>query len=317
MANRPKSLYDWEGNLGTDWDYSAKRRAYWRKVDSVVKASIQELVNAAIATLVSTTVEGLREILTQFEAELHVEDLDRALNQGIEGVLKSVAKDVQDSIVKSYAGLVTSREQKGDATHYRAGEGRLPYTLRRAISSADFVTVEGTELRVGNTAAMNKEARHWHRIAFGAGAAGGSGAVTSVDIVLGQQFTTLEIVEGPSPGFLMPPGRWLNGGENVGASNDRRSFFRSNPYGAHNRPRTASGDQFYPGGVPGWRGPKWIKTRGIVGRNFFAAGLNRLAEELPKQLTEMRDRVVMEWAKEHMPNQSKTIEARLLVHRPL
>lgn len=177
----------------------------------------------------------------------------------------------QDSVLRAYDQLVTAREGPASRTHYRAGANRQAGgVLRRALGNGNFFEATPDGLRWVNVAMLDTEARHWHRVNFGA-AGRGEGSTAQFDVRYGNLVVgALGYSEGPSPPFAVPRGVWINmEGGRVKAG--------ANPRGA---------DAFYPQGQrpPGIFGaPTRRRTSaGIEEKNFLDAGLARIAREFPR-----------------------------------
>jgi hypothetical protein len=187
---------------------------------------------------------------------------------------EDLGKAAQRSVLASY-----DQRNRGGAGPYRTTANQqknIRYAggrLRAAIAAPSFFQATDDGLRFVNVQVLNKEAKHWHRLNFGAAPQGaGSGSQYQVEWG-GLVIAALGFDEGPSPAFFIPRGFWLHNGE-------------------RQKPGEGVGE-FYPVGElpPGTsvRGRPTAKrqTQGIVARNFFDAGLRRIAEDYPVALQDL------------------------------
>lgn len=211
------------------------------------------------------------------------------LAQGMESPLfeeanTTVAKEAQNAILAAYdnrrksavSGIVY-RTRTRDPRNQRDAGGKL----RRAIRNPFFFHATKRQIQIVNVDLMDKEARQWHRLNFGAsprgrGSAGHFGIRWS-----GLLAASLGFDDGPSAPFQIPPGYFVDPGS-----------FATQPAGAR-----GSGI-FYPtsGKNPNIKfRPRTIgemsPTRGIAAANFLDAGLQSMAESLPREYQAVYTRV--------------------------
>ncbi len=184
-------------------------------------------------------------------------------------MFRKLGQDAQRSVSSSYGQFVTRQEGPASRTHYRQGEGRLANgVMRRALNNAQFFTASPDGLVFGNTAMLDREAKHWHRLAFGAGDRG-EGSFEVYDVTLeGLTIAALGFNETESPAFYMPYGL----------------FTDPTTGGVINAGKVARGGSQFKPSRPAPGRPKWFKTKGIQGKPFLEAGLRRLARDLPVAL---------------------------------
>lgn len=129
----------------------------------------------------------------------------------------------------------------GSHPRYRAGQNRLPGTLRKALNRTGMVSVDGDRLRYVNTAILNAEARHWARLNYGAmPAVTPPGFVASLRLD-GKRLGDVSVRARPRPTMLRPVGVFQ---------------------------QMSNGVAFYPQGKRAT-----IPTKGIVGRNYLDGGI--------------------------------------------
>ena len=239
-----------------------------------------------------------------------VELFGRALADGLDPdaflrAHEGIGAAAQRSVLSSYGQRVT---RKQGPSGYRAGATDnhsrrfAGGALRRALGSKDFYRATADGLQFVNIRTLDKEAAHWYRLNFGAGAAGlGSTARFQVRWH-GLVVASLGFDAEPSAPFAMPRGVWVSPtGERVRAG--------ANPAGT---------DEFYPQGErpPGIRGAptSGTMTRGIEARNFLDAGLRRIADLLPRAY----DDIYRDWfnqARRKVPT-GPFAQSRISVPRP-
>jgi hypothetical protein len=146
-------------------------------------------------------------------------------------------------------------------------KSRLTGRLGNVLNDPDFVLASANGIAYGNITRLNKEARHWGRLNFGAGPrAGRQGGTHAVRLAGGANFT-LRSQGFASPNILMPEGYWRTAG----------GSFRSNKTGGG-----FSVDKFFPTGKVAN-----IPTQGTRARNFLDAGVEEMARALPQEYLKM------------------------------
>lgn len=254
--------------------------------DAFHSRAVKDLQYLAIAELKRSFISSVKACGTAVDGQLrtmaHAFD-SRNDSAEFRQIHQRVGDLAQQSVLRSYDQLVTARERPASKTHYRAGQNRLPLTLRKALGRKDFFEATPQGIRWGNVTMLDTQARHWYRINFGARPAGtGSHARFQVrfnNLVL----ASLGYDEPPSPPFFLPPGFWLG------------------PEGREGRNVKRLGqDQFYPGaplGHGGLKGQRFgrrqrvRRTLGIKEKNFLDAGLRTIATEFPKGYAQHYERI--------------------------
>jgi hypothetical protein len=239
------------------------------------------------------TVQASEDIRRKFPA---IRQITKEVEKVIPEVLEEAGEAARRSTLSAYGQLITAQEK---TPSYRQGAGRMARgAVRSAIGSADFIQVEGNTISFANSAALDPVARQWHRLAFGAGG-WGQGSELNVpvkfgDLVLG----SMGYSESPSPGFMMPAGVWISpGGDRVAAGANRNGtdmFYTQRDFidqaGSKQPGRGALKGQGILGRPTGMR-----PSRGIKGRDFFAAGVRRLATEIPRGLEERTEEAIVRY----------------------
>lgn len=279
-------------------------------VGAAQSAALARLVDGAAANAVHTVVESLttqfaRAVLadTKYKQQQLI-SLAQVFERGLQNsarlqqIHQRVGAAAQRSVIASYGQLVTGQEGAASRSHYRAGRSRLADgVMRRALGRGDFFEAGPDGLRFINITMLDDQAAHWHRLAFGA-AGRGRGSAVRYTVTLGNvAVAAIGYDEPPSPSFRMPPGLWITPqGERVapGANPNGSDLFfpqSERPSGVRGRPsfrntrQTSQGPQTFVGAM----------SRGIVGRDFFAAGVRRIAEEFPRGYLAYYEEIFDEW----------------------
>lgn len=190
----------------------------------------------------------------------------------------SAHQQVGEAAIRSISAAYRNRRFRRGAGRYREGDNRLSGKLGKALSNSKaMVSADASSVSIINTSFLDREAAHWRRLNFGAGAGGAEGITAPARYAItweGVAAGTLGLEAQPSPAFFIPRGYWMEGGRMVSPGEGRRGqFFPGNP---SNRLGGAT-----PGSLGvGMQAKKM--TRGIASRNFLDAGVRRLANELPR-----------------------------------
>lgn len=252
-----------------------------QKIRQVASEAMVDVAQAAIKGVVVALGQEISDWAMRVAAQTGRLD-DHAY---AEKLLTNLGQMAQRSMMSAYGQLVTAKEGPGSRTHYRAGEGRFAGgKLREALGDRDFFTVAGNRLLWGNKQNLAEHAAQWHRIAFGAGGRG-HGINTQYEVNFeGMLHAVIGISEGPSPGFAMPFGWWNPVNRPRGQSMFTPTSGRSQTegqlsLGLGHSVRAREGADLSARHVAS------IPTRGIETKDFFSAGLRRMASELPGLLT--------------------------------
>lgn len=193
----------------------------------------------------------------------------------IAGIHRRAAQQGQAAILAAYRG----RNRRNPAQPYRAGAPGIwrrdsNGAMERALTSTDFFKATGTSLAFINMDAMDRAARQWYRLNFGAGPLGAAtpqpGAFR-LDI-LGQDTGVALTLRGngPSAAYQIPAGFWTPSGSG-------EEFV---PYGylkAAGRSRGALNSKR--------QGTKKRMSLGFPGYNFLDAGMGIIATSLSRDYT--------------------------------
>lgn len=287
-------------------EFARRRAIAQERLEQAALLQFESIAASAfnkLAIAIGIEVEKWLYKLADAMNDTHRETLNRNLHE--------LGHNAQLSMLAAYRELVTARESPADSTHYRAGMGRLAGgILLQALSRDDFFEVSGTTLIWGNLDALDASARHWHRVAAGAGGRG-SGIndekpVTFQDHVL----AVIGYSTPPSPGFFMPAGVWVTPGghqrvrsggrvpgtdefypQNTGAEDFSVHEVRRGVFALHPNLNAYEAGVRVPG-----RRTQGRPTRGIRSHDFFRAGINTLAEDLPVILQQYVYDLLGEWA---------------------
>ncbi len=234
--------------------------------------AISDAVRQLSAEAVSRTAGQTVGLLQMFEQGIGADDR--------QPIWQQVAADAQESVARSYVqtrrqgGPVGYRTTATNPANVRDAGGRM----YAAIRSPGFVRVDGDRIMFANTKVMDRYARQWWRLNFGAqpeaGNRPGQWPVRWSNMVLG----SFGLDGAPSPAFDIPSGA------------GRRGYWT-----AIGRPKRYR--EFHPAGEgpafdgAGDSGPyRWVRkrgTRGIKARNFLDAGVRYIADEAPDSFRQM------------------------------
>lgn len=185
-----------------------------------------------------------------------------------------LALGAQRAILGAYDGRrqsgvsgIAYRTRTNDPQNMRYAGGKL----RRAIASPFFYETSNRHISIINETLLNKEAKQWHRLNFGAEPRGAGSSGRATVHWSGMLAASFGFDEGPSPAFSIPPGWFVDPGSFATQQRGSRGSGLFYPIsGKH--PRITKTPQTIVRTSP---------TRGIVAANFFDAGLRSLAENLP------------------------------------
>lgn len=211
------------------------------------------VVSAAKVSLVGTVKEAIklgvpndRELKILLDA-LRSEAITRSARQQM---WDTIAESARRSTISAYS----NRKLKRPAGSYQR-DSRLSGALKKALSNPEIIKASPTGLVMFNRDILDKEAKHWRRLNFGAGEGGREGDLTAPG-----QFpvTGMGMLMGlepdPRPKFGLPKGFFIGAGD-VG----------DNPFHAT-------------------KGPQKYPTRGIAARNFLDAPMKLVAREIKPNL---------------------------------
>ncbi len=259
-------------NAGRENAYSGIQNVSARSTEETYEKSMFMLAQAVTNAVGAGTTEAMRRVIALAQG---LENLTQSSQSQMAQVHTRIAKQMQAATVTAY-----ENHPKRATPSYRLSSRDAGGRLLAALSSD--LMVRGTYDGIGfvNTTMLDKEARQWHRLNFGAVGSAGGGAITRPisaywdGILLGAfGFTD----ESSSKGFKLPRGLWLNaGGDSREASGASRT------------------GQFFPQGGQGGQGERHLLAgKGILGRpnearftkgikawNFLDAGVQVLAAEL-------------------------------------
>lgn len=240
-----------------------------RDINTVVAQGRQQLIAAARFSLVDILKQAIaagvpneRQLKVMLEAA-RAEAIPRAARQQM---WTEIGVAAQASLVQGY----TSRRLKRPVASYRSGD-RFAGALGKALRSESMWMATPFGLYFLNREVLDREAQHWRRLNFGAGAGGkersilapGRFPVTGLGMMIGLE-------PDPRPAFLIPPGFWIGEGALQFPSKER-----------------VGQDAFYVGTrsaalaqSAGRRMSKVGMTRGIASRNFLDPAMRRIGREI-------------------------------------
>ena len=237
----------------------------------LIDALTQDILRSVVKAAGEAIPEIERNVRTAFEKELGAEARLR--------INTRAAQVGQEATLLAYAETVESNGHFSYTRRTRFGGG----ALRRALESDRFIAADADHIAFGNVTLLNRKAKQWARLNFGAGQHGAEN----------QRKSALGTVR---PAFMIPEGAFWYGkyGKRVGKAGNRklrvgggvrsRSFYES-VYEPNFQSSRRGKDVFYPGRTP----LRMFLTRGIAGRYFLDAGAGAMAAELQRGYKEARE----------------------------
>lgn len=222
-----------------------------RAIAGVAEAEIARAIREAVAN----SLEGTTKVVAAF-----LKGMEVGAKGDLTKVNKRVAEDAHDAAIASYEANVEAVRATPAYPRFNRRSGYLGRVVRRK----DFVGSDHTGVQYGNEYALYKEAEHWRRLNFGAGAAAGPRSPAIPLRLFGEQVDTLSLDYGPSKPFSLPKGFFFTSAGKLEIPRDRyrgggasRAFYpnRKSPY----TPRM---------------------TEGIRGRHFLEEGLQAMATSI-------------------------------------
>lgn len=303
-------------------DPSASRRASLRALEA--QRASQNIARYGVEGITSATQVFTKEIVdtmavqvnssAQAEMALFAESLRNQNRRDRDGRVRQIhdkaGKLAQAATLRRFKASHPSRARKV-RSNTRMAQG----ALARAIASPGFYTARYDGVSFANRALLDSTAKQWYRLSFGAGRRGRATPDVRDHKIrfFGEIAGTLSLKGyGPSAGFNMPAGLWV---DDIGRPAGKRIWTSDSGIqitfaGGHDPSRRGvSGDEFLAGGYRYFKdtdqdffsGPNVgsirtaarrkskflldrasprIPTKGIVGTNYLDAGVNVLAREI-------------------------------------
>lgn len=244
-------------------------------VDTMILAEAGAIINSAAANAKGQVGKALSIFAAAYGSSVR-----RSRGGRIESIHRKSAQEAQAAILTAYRG----RSRRNPSESYRQNAPGVwkrdsGGAMERALASPEFFKATGTRLSFIDTAVMDRGARQWYRLNFGAGPAGSATPRANAFPmqILGREAGSLGLGGlGPSGAYAMPAGFWSPSG---------------------------SGSQFTPIGYFKQSGGaksashKFMKGRmslGFPGYGFLDAGIAVLAESLGAGYSKLAD----EWFQE-------------------
>lgn len=228
---------------------------------------IGRFVASSTANIIGTVGDALAQYAnsrTSKQLIAFVDEISTGPSLGeVEATHQKLANEMAISTRKSW-GQAKSKLRKAVYDPERTSRTRKG-GMDRALNDAGLVTATARGVQFGNVAVLDREARQWARLNFGAG---GRGQGSNVHFQV--RFSNLPALEytfdePARPGYGLPKGNFKGP--------DGR--WQSKTYGGRD-------GAFYPAG-----GPQLFPTKGNVGYNFLDAGIARFFALLEKEYGEL------------------------------
>jgi hypothetical protein len=262
---------------------------------NITYASQGPLVAAIVNAGVQATALGLDDLATL------AQDISSGVitSQQLKQAHEQIAKRAQQATANAYDQRQPRRRIDKIFSRYARRPNRFAGgALRRAIMNPDFYRADAHGISFINESLLTREAAHWKRLNFGAGAGATRPPRQYAVDWGGLVVATLGLQPDPQPAFLMPPGFWV----------------RASRYGQGLRQE--SGQPGTGGFFP--TGKRLVTpTRGIAATNFLDTGVRTIAQEFPKAYQEMFARHLAQVRPNQQPVLSKvTIRGHEVTKRP-
>lgn len=228
----------------------------------------EELYRAGALTLVEGVAKGVADAGSRITAQVAafaaaLERTTRSSRSQLTNVHDQLAQGMQQATLARYRLARQSGRMTGP---YRLSSRDAGGRLERAIADPEFCRGTHDGIGFANEALLDRTARQWHRLNFGAGSAAGPGPRRFGVTWGGAVIASLGLDDTPSRGFTLPRGVWTapGGGSRQRAGEGLGWFYPQSerPRGILGRPNNAR------------------PTRGIRAWNFFDAGVQFLAQNL-------------------------------------
>lgn len=261
-------------------------------VGSFGNAMIQK-VQEDIVGQMALAIRGTNQIDSELLKFLGVLFSDTAFVRQQGGKLTRAHQEIGEAAQRSMVAAYTHRRFRRPKGSYRIddaspNERYAGGALRRALLDPGMVEADDRGVRFINTAILDREARQWRRLNYGAGGKAGTPPAQFPLQWGGVVVATLGLPADPRPAFRIPRGYWIGpDGKRVGAGagNTDRFYPVSTTSGDINR-----GEAFRGRPSPG------RVTAGIAAANFLDAGVRRIANEIPSAYL----RLYAEWHENNM-----------------
>lgn len=230
-----------------------------------MRFSTVDILKQAIA-LSGPNAQQLKVMLEALRAEA----IPRAARQQM---WTEIGVAAQRSLVQGY----TSRRLRRPIGPYRAGDDRYSGALGKALRSESMWRATPYGLYFINRDVLDKEARHWRRLNFGAGAGGKEGITAPGHFPVSGLGMMMGLAPDPRPPFRIPPGYWIGQGTFQSPSTERvgqDAFYLARHGGLVAGSRSAALAQ------SAGRLSRSGMTRGIASRNFLDPAIRRIGVEI-------------------------------------
>lgn len=245
-------------------------------VSSTILDAIDQIATVGVGQALETAFKALEEALGNASA---ARPYMRAANAAL-------ADDIQAAILDAYDENVAAKKHfpsyrvgetnsKGEPSRYSGG------ALRRALSKPSMVNSSANRVQFIDVGLLDREAKHWYRLNYGAGSAPGRAQPVYDWQLGGQSLGQLTLRDPPSGPFSIPHGIWSTGEGGL-------------PPG------------FYP------RGPSNIPTKGIGARRFLDAGFEKFSERFPIVYGDLLQQFVDDGFRKVGPLKRTTLDLKLV-----
>jgi hypothetical protein len=229
-------------------------------LERIVDQALDEFYGSAALYLTDGVAVGVYEAGVRAAGQVQafvaaLEQVTQSSRAQLQRVHFQLALEAQAATHRAYMAARATGRMAGP---YRLSQRDAGGRLEQAILSPEFIRATYDGIGFANTDVLDRMARQWHRLNFGAGAAAGPGprrfSVHWSSAVVG----SFGFTDTPSAPFVLPQGFWVEPG-----TKQRQSA-------------TARGGWFYPARGVG----RVIQTKGIRAWQFLDAGMESIANNL-------------------------------------
>lgn len=181
-------------------------------------------------------------------------------------VHRRIAANARDAIRAEYEYEVDSVRTVEPYKRFNRLSGQLGKVVRRR----DLVRGDAEGVHFIDAGTLDKEAAHWRRVNFGAGSQAGEQPAPIPIRLFGEALQMASFDIGPSRGFSLPKGFFIQGGRAVIPNSNYRGAGSVGPF------------------IPNRKSPyRPAPTEGIRGRHFLEAGLESMRHDFPNMYADL------------------------------
>lgn len=237
-------------------------------LERVVDQALDEYYGSAALYLTDGIAVGIYEAAARATqtAKAFVAALDQVTQSSRSQLQRLHFQLGQAAQVATHTAYMVARSTGRMSGPYRLSQRDAGGRMEQAILSPEFIRATYDGIGFANTDVLDRMARQWHRLNFGAGAAAGQGPRRFTVHWSSAVVASFGFDDTPSAPFVLPEGFWVEPGGNV-----------TPPHGpGGGGGGSGRGDWFYPSRGVG----RVVQTKGIRAWQFLDAGLESIANNM-------------------------------------